>query len=84
MPNSSEAARSASGVSSSKTVSARPAGPSSRAFNDCHGVRVGAATSAAPPATSRRVQPSASSTSKASRICPVVGRPTSTSSIKRR
>ena len=46
-----------------------------------HGVRVGGATSSAPPATAAAVAVCASSTSSATRKCGATRRPTSTSSI---
>ena len=69
--------------SSWKMVMCRSAGASRRELSDCHGVRVGGATSLAPAATSRAVVASASSTSKATRIRGATCRPTSTSSIMR-
>jgi hypothetical protein len=63
--------------SSVKSVSCRPAGPSSRALSEFQGVRVGSATTVAPAAASARVVSLLSSTSNASRTWPATLRPTS-------
>jgi hypothetical protein len=68
-------------VSSVKSVSCSPAGPSSRAFSESHGVRVGSASTVAPAASSARVVALLSSTSNATRMWPATRLPTSTSSM---
>ena len=66
---------------SAKTVRCRPPGPSSRAFSDCHGVRVGGATTWRRRGPAGRSPRRSRATSNATRTGPATRRPTSTSSM---